>query len=53
MKNQNILSPWIKRFLLEYLVNVKNLSTNTQRSYRDTFRLYFPFLSKNTHKRID
>jgi site-specific recombinase XerD len=49
----NFLSPWIKRFLLEYLITVKNLSPNTQQSYRDTFRLYLPDLAKKAHKPID
>ena len=39
MRNQALLGPWIKRFLLEYLISVKNLSPNTQHSYRDTFCL--------------
>jgi integrase/recombinase XerD len=53
MDNPNFLSPWIKRFLLEYLINVKNLSRNTQRSYRDTFRLYLPEAAKKSQKHID
>lgn len=53
MDNQNFLSPWIKRFLLEYLINVKNLSRNTQQSYRDTFRLYLPEAAKKNKKPID
>jgi site-specific recombinase XerD len=53
MNNHNLLGSWIKRFLLEYLVNEKNLSMNTQYSYRDAFRLCIPFLAKKLHKRID
>ena len=53
MSDHNFLSPWIKRFLLEYLINIKNLSYNTQQSYRDTFRLYLPYISKKIHKPID
>ena len=49
----NFLSPWIKRFLLEYLINVKNLSSNTQQSYRDTLRLYLPTVAKRVRKPID
>jgi integrase/recombinase XerD len=49
----NFLSPWIKRFLLEYLINVKNLSSNTQQSYRDTFRLYLPVVAKKARKSVD
>ncbi|MDD5680384.1 MAG: integrase, partial [Candidatus Omnitrophica bacterium] len=43
MINHALLGPWIKRFLMEYLVSVKNFSSNTQRSYRDTFCLLLPF----------
>jgi integrase/recombinase XerD len=53
MTNQNILSPWVKRFLSEYLITEKNLSRNTQQSYRDTFKLCFPFIAKNSKKEID
>lgn len=53
MEKQNFLSSWIKRFLLDYLINVKNLSRNTQQSYRDTFRLYLPYAAKKVHKTIE
>jgi len=53
MDNHNFLSPWIKRFLLEYLINIKNLSRNTQQSYRDTFRQYLPQVAKKVRKPID
>jgi len=53
MKNSEYLGPWVKRFLLEYLISIKNLSKNTQQSYRDTFRLLIPFASKKVHKSIE
>ncbi|OGT36165.1 MAG: integrase [Gammaproteobacteria bacterium RIFCSPHIGHO2_12_FULL_37_14] len=53
MSNSNFLSSWIKRFLLEYLISVRNLSRNTQQSYRDTFRLMLPFMAKNNKKSIE
>lgn len=53
MKNNEFLSPWIKRFLLEYLINIRNLSKNTQLSYRDTFRLMLPYISGKAKKNID
>jgi site-specific recombinase XerD len=53
MKNAQYLSPWIKRFLLEYLDSTRNLSKNTQLSYRDTFRLLLPFIAKKIKKAID
>ena len=53
MTNHTLLGPWIKRFLMEYLISVKNLSSNTQRSYRDTLCLLLPFMSHQTQKKID
>lgn len=53
MKNTSFVSVWIKRFLLEYLISIKNLSKNTQLSYRDTFRLLLPFAAKKRGKQID
>jgi len=45
MKNDSLLGPWIRRFLLEHLVAERNLSRNTQRSYRDTLCLLLPRLA--------
>jgi integrase/recombinase XerD len=53
MKPTFFVSVWIKRFLLEYLISTKNLSKNTQLSYRDTFRLLLPFAAKKNKKSID
>jgi len=53
MKNEDYLSSWIKRFLLEYLISIRNLSKNTQRSYRDTFRLMLPFIANKIKKSIE
>lgn len=43
------LGGWVRRFLVEHLVVERNLSRNTQRSYRDTFRLLIPFATE-VHK---
>jgi integrase/recombinase XerD len=53
LNNNNYLSSWIKRFLLEYLISTRNLSKNTQLSYRDTFRLILPFMASKTKKSIE
>lgn len=53
MNTTHFLSPWIKRFLLEYLISVRNLSRNTQQSYRDTFKLMLPFVATHVKKPID
>ena len=44
------LGPWVRRFLLEHLVGERNLSRNTQRSYRDTLALLIPFIADKAHK---
>jgi integrase/recombinase XerD len=46
MDDRNALGPWLRRFLLEYLVSERNLSLNTQRSYRDTLVLLVTFLAR-------
>lgn len=53
MRDLGLLGPWIRRFLLEYLVTDRNLARNTQMSYRDTLLLLLPFLSKARHKGVD
>jgi integrase/recombinase XerD len=53
MKDKNLLGPWIRRFLLEHLVAERNLSRNTQASYRDTLTLLLPFASKQGDCAID
>ncbi len=44
---------WIRRFLCEYLINVRNLSVNTLHSYRDAIRLLMSFAKKQLHKTED
>lgn len=51
--NVMLIGLWLRRFLLEHLTHVRNLSINTQHSYRDTFRLLLPFLSRRTQKPMD
>ncbi len=47
------LGPWVRRFLLEYLISVRNLARNTQRSYRDTLCLLLPFIARQVGKPVD
>jgi site-specific recombinase XerD len=44
MHNRLLLGPWIRRFLLEHLIAERNLSHNTQTSYRDTLVLLLQFI---------
>ena len=53
MNDTALLGPWIRRFLLEHLVGERNLSRNTQRSYRDTLALLMPFASSQLKKTVD
>jgi integrase/recombinase XerD len=53
MKEHELLGPWIRRFLLEYLVEERNMSPNTQHSYRDALRLLLPFISTRVGKELD
>ena len=43
MRDRTLIGPWIRRFLLEHLVSDRNLTHNTQASYRDTLLLLLPF----------
>ena len=53
MRNRDLLGPWVRRFLLEHLVADRNLSRNTQVSYRDTLTLFLPFVAKRVEIAID
>src|SRR6202140_4368420 len=48
-----ILGPWLRRFLCEYIVTERNLARNTRKSYRDTFSLLLPFVSRKLCKPVD
>src|SRR2546425_13365902 len=41
----HLLGPYIRRFLLEHVVADRNLSRNTQRSYRDAILVLLRFMS--------
>jgi integrase/recombinase XerD len=53
MTDSTSLGPWIRRFLLEHLVGERNLSTNTQKSYRDMLMQLLPFLGEELGKPVD
>jgi site-specific recombinase XerD len=53
MADVSMLGPWVRRFLLEHLISERNLSPNTQRSYRDTLALLIPCAASQLHKSID
>lgn len=53
MRDFTLLGPWVRRFLLEHLVSERNLSHNTQQSYRDTLCQLIPFVTGRLHKPVD
>ena len=53
MNDNTLLGPWVRRFLLEHLIGERNLSRQTQLSYRDTLRLLLPFVAGQCHQSLD
>ena len=53
MSNADSLGPWVRRFLLEYLVGERHFAENTRRSYRDTLALLIPFAATATKITVD
>ncbi len=53
MADSNALGPWIRQFLMQHLVGVRNLSVNTQTSYRDTLVQLLPFAAAKASIFID
>jgi site-specific recombinase XerD len=47
------LGPWLRRFLCEHIVTERNLARNTRKSYRDTFSLLLPLVSRKLRKPVD
>lgn len=53
MPDRELLGPWLRRFLTEYIVSERNLARNTRASYRDTFTLLLPFVSRKLRKPVE
>ena len=53
MSDIHRLGTWLRRFLCEHIVTERNLARNTQQSYRDTFTLLLPFVSRTLGKPVD
>jgi site-specific recombinase XerD len=53
MSDATSLGGWVRRFLLEHLVEERNLARNTQHSYRDTLVLLLPFIAAKLKKPLD
>ena len=52
MSDEALLGPWVRRFLLEHVVE-RNLARNTQQGYRDGLCQLVPFIAKKVGKPID
>jgi len=53
MNDKQHIGGWIRRFLMEYLVGERNLTRNTQASYRDTLALLLPFAAQRMGQPVD
>ena len=53
MRSCRTLGAWLRRYLEEHVVNERNLAENTQQSYRDSFALLLPFVSRKARKPVD
>src|SRR5215469_10263786 len=53
MPDPRTLGPWLRRFLADYIAIERHLASNTQKSYRDSFKLLLPFVSAKLHKPVD
>lgn len=53
VNNADEVGPWVRRFLLEHVVQERNLARNTQRSYRDAFLLFLPFAAKHRRRPLE
>jgi site-specific recombinase XerD len=53
MLNQELVGPWVRRFLIQHLITERSLSIHTQRGYRDALRLLLPFVASKAGTLID
>lgn len=53
MIDNQLLGPWIRRFLMEHLIGERNLTRATQANYRDALALLMPFAAEKTGRAID
>lgn len=51
--NKCYVGYWVRRFLCEYITDIRNCSRNTQKSYRDSMRLMINFLCRENNKTPD
>ena len=49
MKSGNNIQTLIQKYFLQWLMAQRNVSPETIKSYRDTFRLYLRYIEKHLH----
>lgn len=52
-KKESYLGYWVRDFLCTYLTNIRNLSGNTMRAYRDAIKLLIAYICKLGHAKPD
>ena len=50
-EKESYLGYWVRAFLCTYLTNIRNLSGNTMRAYRDAIKQLVSFVCKDRHIR--
>jgi site-specific recombinase XerD len=53
MTDTALMAPWVRRFLLEHVVGERNLSLNTQKSYRDMLLQLLPFIAAQGRRPLE
>jgi integrase/recombinase XerD len=53
MRDPQTFGSWLRQFLADYIVTERCLASNTQKSYRDSFKLLLPFVSDKVRKPVD
>jgi integrase/recombinase XerD len=53
MADNTLIAPWVRRFLLEHVVGDRNLSINTQKSYRDMLLQLLPFTAAQARRAVE
>ena len=48
-----LVGHWIRKFMLEHLVTVRNCSPQTRKSYRDAYRKLLPYVAKKCGRSVD
>ena len=53
MTHTTPVAPFLRRFLLEHLIQERNMSRNTQAGYRDALLQLLPFVARRVQRSVD